>query len=137
MNEMPGIEYTPVGYQGAAQHTYTANCDGFHEPGQCKASVVELAGTFPAPASIIPAAQLMAGLISMGTGMPAPGTAGPGAFTGTSVIGQDGHLIPDPAYAASIARKEAALTRLRAIAAGEAEVPGQNVVADLLALMGY
>lgn len=22
-------------YQGAAQHTYTAICDGFHEPGQC------------------------------------------------------------------------------------------------------
>ena len=29
------VEFTPVGYQGAAQHTYTTACDGFHEPGQC------------------------------------------------------------------------------------------------------
>ena len=26
---------TPSGYQGAAQHTYTPACDGFHEPGPC------------------------------------------------------------------------------------------------------
>lgn len=25
----------PIGYQGAAQHTYTRACDGFHEPGPC------------------------------------------------------------------------------------------------------
>ena len=29
---------TPMGYQGAAQHTYTSTCDGFHEPGQCPRS---------------------------------------------------------------------------------------------------
>jgi hypothetical protein len=33
---MSEIKVTPVGYQGAAQHTYTLRCDGFHEPGQCK-----------------------------------------------------------------------------------------------------
>ncbi len=26
---------TPIGWQGAAQHTYTMACDGFHEPGPC------------------------------------------------------------------------------------------------------
>jgi len=26
---------TPIGYQGAAQHTYTMACDGFHAPGPC------------------------------------------------------------------------------------------------------
>ncbi len=30
-------DYTPIGYQGAAQHTYTIGCDGFHEPGPCPA----------------------------------------------------------------------------------------------------
>jgi hypothetical protein len=30
------IKMTPVGYQGAAQHTHTRACDGFHEPGRCK-----------------------------------------------------------------------------------------------------
>lgn len=30
------ITFTPTGYQGAAQHTYTTACDGFHEPGQCE-----------------------------------------------------------------------------------------------------
>jgi hypothetical protein len=30
-----GLTFTPVGYQGPAQHTYTTGCDGFHEPGQC------------------------------------------------------------------------------------------------------
>jgi hypothetical protein len=29
------LTYTPVGYQGPAQHTHTTACDGFHEPGQC------------------------------------------------------------------------------------------------------
>lgn len=28
------VTYTPTGYQGPAQHTYTTACDGFHEPGQ-------------------------------------------------------------------------------------------------------
>ncbi len=31
----PDLAFTPVGYQGAAQHTWTMACDGFHEPGQC------------------------------------------------------------------------------------------------------
>lgn len=50
---MPGmhagvITITPAGWQGAAQHTYTTGCDGFHEPGQCKPAPVQL--TFrPAP----------------------------------------------------------------------------------------
>lgn len=30
-----GLVFTPIGYQGPAQHTYTPACDGFHEPGQC------------------------------------------------------------------------------------------------------
>ena len=25
----------PIGWQGAAQHTYTPGCDGFHPPGPC------------------------------------------------------------------------------------------------------
>jgi len=25
----------PIGWQGAAQHTCTMACDGFHEPGPC------------------------------------------------------------------------------------------------------
>jgi hypothetical protein len=25
----------PIGWQGAAQHTYTMACDGFHAPGPC------------------------------------------------------------------------------------------------------
>jgi hypothetical protein len=33
-----GVTMTPIGYQGAAQHTYTTACDGFHEPGQCPTS---------------------------------------------------------------------------------------------------
>ncbi len=28
-------DYTPTGYQGAAQHTYTPGCDGLHPPGPC------------------------------------------------------------------------------------------------------
>jgi len=32
------IEWTPIGYQGAAQHTYTMACDGFHESGPCPPS---------------------------------------------------------------------------------------------------
>ena len=32
------LTFTPTGYQGAAQHTYTAACDGFHEPGPCPPS---------------------------------------------------------------------------------------------------
>jgi hypothetical protein len=35
--------FTPIGYQGPAQHTAVASCDGFHEPGQCKAAPVEVA----------------------------------------------------------------------------------------------
>jgi len=31
-------EIHPIGYQGAAQHTFTTACDGFHEPGQCPTS---------------------------------------------------------------------------------------------------
>lgn len=31
----PALTVTTSGYQGAAQHTYTAACDGFHEPGPC------------------------------------------------------------------------------------------------------
>jgi hypothetical protein len=34
----PGTEVTHVGYQGAAQHTYTLACDGFHDPGPCPPS---------------------------------------------------------------------------------------------------
>jgi hypothetical protein len=29
------FEWQPVGWQGAAQHTYTAACDGNHAPGPC------------------------------------------------------------------------------------------------------
>ena len=32
------LVFTPIGYQGAAQHTYTRACDGFHEPGPCPRS---------------------------------------------------------------------------------------------------
>ncbi len=28
-------DYTPIGWQGAAQHTWTPSCDGNHEPGPC------------------------------------------------------------------------------------------------------
>jgi hypothetical protein len=28
-------DVTPIGWQGAAQHTYTRACDGFHAPGPC------------------------------------------------------------------------------------------------------
>jgi hypothetical protein len=30
--------FHPTGYQGLAQHTYTAACDGFHESGPCPPS---------------------------------------------------------------------------------------------------
>ena len=30
--------WTPVGWQGAAQHTYTMACDGLHGPGPCPPS---------------------------------------------------------------------------------------------------
>jgi hypothetical protein len=33
--QISAADITPIGYQGAAQHTYTPACDGFHEPGQC------------------------------------------------------------------------------------------------------
>lgn len=33
-----GLVVTPIGYQGAAQHTYTPACAGFHEPGPCPPS---------------------------------------------------------------------------------------------------
>jgi len=29
------INWTPIGYQGAAQHTYTQACAGHHAPGPC------------------------------------------------------------------------------------------------------
>jgi hypothetical protein len=29
------INWSPTGWQGAAQHTYTRGCDGQHEPGAC------------------------------------------------------------------------------------------------------
>jgi hypothetical protein len=29
------IKVQPIGWQGAAQHTYTAACDGNHAPGPC------------------------------------------------------------------------------------------------------
>jgi hypothetical protein len=32
------ITWTPAGYQGAAQHTYTAACAGHHPPGPCPPS---------------------------------------------------------------------------------------------------
>ena len=43
--------WTPVGWQGAAQHTYTRACDGHHGPGPCPPSQQPLwvqAGTNPA-----------------------------------------------------------------------------------------
>lgn len=30
--------FTPIGWQGAAQHTYTRPCDGAHPPGPCPPS---------------------------------------------------------------------------------------------------
>ena len=30
--------WTPVGWQGPAQHTFIAACAGFHEPGPCSPS---------------------------------------------------------------------------------------------------
>lgn len=47
-----GIHSTPVGYQGAAQHTYSPACDGFHEPGQCPRS--EPQGLVPPGQSLNP-----------------------------------------------------------------------------------
>jgi hypothetical protein len=32
------VPFSPIGYQGPAQHTYTRSCDGFHEPGICPAA---------------------------------------------------------------------------------------------------
>jgi len=29
------MDFTPIGWQGAAQHTYTMACDGIHAPGPC------------------------------------------------------------------------------------------------------
>lgn len=60
-----------------------------------------------------------------------------GSGGGVPVMVDTSALIPDPAMAASIARKEEALARLRACAAGDPEVPGASVLADLLILMGY
>lgn len=31
-------QFTPIGYQGAAQHTFTTACAGFHPPGPCPPS---------------------------------------------------------------------------------------------------
>ena len=33
--DLSKADITLIGYQGAAQHTYTRACDGFHEPGPC------------------------------------------------------------------------------------------------------
>ncbi len=35
------VVFTPIGYQGAAQHTYTLSCDGFHEPGKCNENKIQ------------------------------------------------------------------------------------------------
>lgn len=35
---LPMAGFTPVGWQGAAQHTYTMACDGLHAPGPCPPS---------------------------------------------------------------------------------------------------
>jgi hypothetical protein len=32
------VDWTPIGWQGAAQHTYTTACDGHHAPGPCPPS---------------------------------------------------------------------------------------------------
>jgi len=32
---MSPVNFTPIGWQGAAQHTYTPACDGLHGPGAC------------------------------------------------------------------------------------------------------
>ena len=32
---IPADAITPIGWQGAAQHTWTAACDGNHAPGPC------------------------------------------------------------------------------------------------------
>lgn len=37
--ELRELTFTPAGYQGAAQHTYTPACAGFHDPGPCPPSV--------------------------------------------------------------------------------------------------
>jgi hypothetical protein len=29
------MDWTPIGWQGAAQHTWTQVCDGIHPPGPC------------------------------------------------------------------------------------------------------
>ncbi len=35
-HQMLGVSgITPAGWQGAAQHTWTMACDGFHAPGLC------------------------------------------------------------------------------------------------------
>ena len=33
-----GSRFGTIGYQGAAQHTYTRSCDGLHGPGPCPQS---------------------------------------------------------------------------------------------------
>ena len=44
------VDFTPIGYQGAAQHTYTVNCDGFHPAGSCPPNeTVRVDVTFPVP----------------------------------------------------------------------------------------
>lgn len=30
------MDYTPIGWQGPIQHTWTEKCDGNHAPGECK-----------------------------------------------------------------------------------------------------
>ena len=32
------MKFTPIGWQGAAQHAYTMACDGHHAPGPCPPS---------------------------------------------------------------------------------------------------
>jgi hypothetical protein len=33
------MDFTPIGWQGPAQHTCTAACDGIHPPGPCTTMV--------------------------------------------------------------------------------------------------
>ena len=31
----PDADWTPIGWQGPTQHTWTRSCDGLHGPGPC------------------------------------------------------------------------------------------------------
>ncbi len=41
-------DITPIGWQGAAQHTYTTACDGLHEPGPCPPGQPPVTIAYPA-----------------------------------------------------------------------------------------